>query len=378
VLSEQVESTSLESNVTVIANRRTRKTETMNYVSLDFRTIEWVDGKVRILDQTRLPEKTEYRDLTRAEEMAEAIRCLAVRGAPLIGVAGAYGVALSAHSRKASSPERLKVDITKDIRMLGATRPTAVNLFWALDRMSDVLESADSVGEMRETLLSEAISIHLEDREKCEMIGRNGATLINDGFTILTHCNAGALATGGIGTALAAIYVASAQNKRVKVFASETRPLLQGARLTAWELSRNNIDVTLLVDGARGHLLTKGKVDCIIVGADRIAANGDTANKIGTYPLSVLAQKHNIPFYVAAPLSTFDLTAPAGEAIPIEERESKEVLFFGGTRIGPDNAKVFNPAFDITPHGNISCIITEKHILHPLLEESIEDCFRTP
>jgi len=230
----------------------------------------------------------------------------------------------------------------------------------------------------RENLLYEAISIHLEDRERCDMIGRNGATLIDDGFTILTHCNAGALATGGIGTALAAIYVASAQNKKVKVFASETRPLLQGARLTAWELSQSSIDVTLLVDGARGHLLTKGKVDCIIVGADRIAANGDTANKIGTYPLSVLARKHRVPFYVAAPLSSFDLTVPDGGAIPIEERDGEEVLSFGRTRIGPDNVKAFNPAFDVTPHGNISCIITEKHILRPRFQESIEDCFRTP
>ena len=358
--------------------RRTKKKEAMNYVSLDFKTIEWVDGKVRILDQTRLPEKTEYRDLTHAEEMAEAIRCLAVRGAPLIGIAGAYGVALSACSGKGSSLQRLKADVVKDIRLLGATRPTAVNLFWALSRMSDVLESADSVGEMRENLLNEAISIHLEDRERCDLIGRNGAALLEDGFTILTHCNAGALATGGIGTALAAVYVASAQKKSVKVLASETRPLLQGTRLTAWELSRNNIDVTLLVDGARGHLLSKGKVDCIIVGADRIAANGDTANKIGTYPLSVLAQKHRIPFYVAAPLSSFDLTVPDGEAIPIEERGSEEVLFLGRTRIGPDNVKVLNPAFDVTPHGNISCIITEKHILRPHFEKAIEDCFRIP
>ena len=350
----------------------------MNYVSLDFKTIEWVNGKARILDQTRLPGKTEYRDLTRAEEMAEAIRCLAVRGAPLIGIAGAYGAALSACNRKASSLKALKADVVKDIRLLGATRPTAVNLFWALNRMSDVLESADSVEEMRENLLNEAIAIHLEDRERCDMIGRNGATLIDDGFTILTHCNAGALATGGIGTALAAIYAAFAQNKKVKVFASETRPLLQGARLTAWELSRNSIDVTLLVDGARGHLLAKGKVDCIIVGADRIAANGDTANKIGTYPLSVLAHKHRVPFYVAAPLSSFDLTVPEGGAIPIEERDGEEVLFFGGTRIGPDNVKALNPAFDVTPHSNISCIITEKHILRPPFKESIEDCFRTP
>lgn len=350
----------------------------MNYMSLDLKTIEWVDGKVRILDQTKLPEQAEYRDLVNAEEMAEAIRCLAVRGAPLIGISGAYGVALSAYNGKANSVDRLKADVTRDIRMLGATRPTAVNLFWALNRMSDVLKSADSVTELRENLLNEAISIHLEDRERCEKIGRNGATLIDDGFAVLTHCNAGALATGGIGTALAAIYVASAQNKKVRVFASETRPLLQGARLTAWELSQNNIDVTLLVDGARGHLLARGKVDCIIVGADRIAANGDTANKIGTYPLSVLAQKHRIPFYVAAPLSSFDVTVPEGEAIPIEERDSEEVLFFGRTRVGPENVKVHNPAFDVTPHSNISCIITEKHILHPPFSESIEDCFRTP
>jgi methylthioribose-1-phosphate isomerase len=350
----------------------------MGYVSLNFKTIEWVDGRVRVLDQTMLPGELVYRDLTTVEEMHEAIKSLRVRGAPLIGIAGAYGAVLSAFRAKSQSVETLKDAVKKDIALLGGTRPTAVNLFWALSRMSEVLESLDSTETVREGLLKEAFSIHDEDRKKCDMIGKNGSALIKDGFTILTHCNAGALATGGIGTALAVIYAASSQGKKVKVFASETRPLLQGARLTAWELSRNGIDVTLLVDGARGHLLAQGSVDCAIVGSDRIAANGDVANKIGTYPLSVLAAEHGVPLYVAAPLNTFDLTLADGRAIPIEERGKDEVLAFAGMKTAPQGVKAFNPAFDVTPHENVSCIITEKGLLHAPYTDSISDVFSTP
>jgi len=350
----------------------------MDYISLNFKTIEWMDGNVRILDQTVLPEKVVYRSLTSTVEMAEAISMLRVRGAPLIGIAGAYGVALASHKREAGSFEQYRALVKEDIRVLGKTRPTAVNLFWALSRMSEILDSTGSVGEAREALLGEAKSIHREDEERCNMIGKNGEALIKNGHRILTHCNAGALATGGIGTALAPIYASAARGKSVRVFASETRPLLQGARLTAWELSQNGIDVTLLVDGARGHLMSRRKIDCVIVGADRIAANGDVANKIGTYPLSLLAREHGVPFYVAAPLNTFDLTLPDGEAIPIEERGPEEVVSFGGRRTAPPDVKAFNPAFDVTPHSNISCIITEKQVLRPPFEESIADCFSTP
>lgn len=350
----------------------------MEYVSLNFKTIEWVDGRVRILDQTMLPGGVVYRDLTSSEEMAEAISSLRVRGAPLIGIAGAYGVALASQKREAASFEEYRALVEEDIHRLGRTRPTAVNLFWALSRMCDILDSAGSMEEARKVLLNEAMSIHREDRERCDMIGKNGVTLIEDGYEILTHCNAGALATGGIGTALAPVYAAAADGKNVRVFASETRPLLQGARLTAWELSENGIDVTLLVNGARGHLMSRGRIDCVIVGADRIAANGDIANKIGTYPLSLLAREYNVPFYVAAPLNTFDMTLPDGKAIPIEERSPEEVVSFGGRRTAPCDVKVFNPAFDVTPHSNVSCIITEKQILRQPLEESIGECFSAP
>lgn len=347
----------------------------MREISLGFKTIEWTGNKVRILDQTLLPGDPVYKDIDSVDGMCEAIRELRVRGAPLIGISGAYGVVLSADQRNnESSVESIK----EDIRLLSETRPTAVNLFWALERMRQVIDSTGSGAGLKESLLAEAMSIHREDAARCENIGRNGATLLKDGFTVMTHCNAGALATGGIGTALAPIYVARSRGDRIRVIASETRPLLQGARLTAWELVQSNIDVTLIVDSARGHVLANEKVDCVIVGADRIAANGDVANKIGTYSLSVLAREQKVPFYVAAPLSTFDMTLADGKSIPIEERNGGEVTSFGGKAISPEGVLVHNPAFDVTPHANISCIITEKEILHPPFEESIADCLSTP
>jgi methylthioribose-1-phosphate isomerase len=350
----------------------------MQKSSVGFKTIEWLKRSVRILDQTLLPDSLTYKEMNTPDEMAEAIRSLRVRGAPLIGISGAYGAVLSAYREGSSSFEELKAQIARDVDMLEKTRPTAVDLFWALQRMSGVLESVRDAEEARTKLLEEARAIHLEDMRRCEGIGQNGAVLLRDGFTVLTHCNAGALATGGIGTALAPIYVAINQKKRIEVFASETRPLLQGARLTAWELSQNGIPVTLVVDGARGQVLREKHVDCIVVGADRIAANGDAANKIGTYPLSVLAREHRVPFYVAAPLSSFDLTLESGDEIPIEERDPGEVLSFRDLKISPAGVTAFNPAFDVTPNENITCIITERGILRPPFDVSIADCFSTP
>jgi len=330
---------------------------------------------VSILDQTLLPGILVYEDITSPDEMCEAIRELRVRGAPLIGISGAYGAALSAHRQGRGVTAEA---VLRDIRALSETRPTAVNLFWALERMKNALESPGREEEVKTALLNEAVSIHEEDAERCMGIGTNGSALLEDGFTVMTHCNAGALATGGIGTALAPIYVAASRGMEIRVFASETRPLFQGARLTAWELSQNDIDVTLIVDSARGHVLATENVDCVIVGADRIAANGDTANKIGTYPLSVLARETGVPFYVAAPLSTFDLTLDSGRSIPIEERGPAEVAAFGDSIIAPPEVAIRNPAFDVTPHENISCIITERGILRPPFVESIADCFSTP
>ncbi len=355
-----------------------RRGRQMREFSVGFKTIEWLGRSARILDQTLLPGSLTYRDIGSPEEMAEAIRSLRVRGAPLIGISGAYGAVLSACRVGSILLEELKVQVAQDVGMLRETRPTAVNLFWALERMSNVLESVRSAEETRARLLEEARAIHIEDRKRCEGIGQNGAVLLRDGFTVMTHCNAGALATGGIGTALAPIYVAVNQKKRINVFASETRPLLQGARLTAWELSQSGVPVTLVVDGARGQVLKEKHVDCIVVGADRIAANGDTANKIGTYPLSLLAREHRVPFYVAAPLSSFDMTLRSGGEIPIEEREPSEVLSFRDLRISPEGVTAFNPAFDVTPNENITSIITEKGILRPPFDVSIADCFSTP
>ena len=357
------------------SQRLTLKESSMEDISLGFKTIEWTGDSVRILDQTLLPGSLVYRDIGSPEEMCEAIRQLRVRGAPLIGMSGAYGVVLSACRQGGSvSVETVK----RDMRALSETRPTAVNLFWALQRMKNVFDSAGAGDDIKTALLKEAVAIHEEDAERCRGIGANGDSLLQEGSVVMTHCNAGALATGGIGTALAPVYVAASRGIKIRVFASETRPLLQGARLTAWELSQSGIDVTLIVDSARGHVLSGGVVSCVIVGADRIAANGDTANKIGTYPLSVLARETGVPFYVAAPLSTFDLTIESGESIPIEERDPREVAAIADRLVAPPGVAVRNPAFDVTPHENISCIVTEKGILRPPFVESIADCFSTP
>jgi len=334
---------------------------------MDLPTIQWTDKGIRIIDQTRLPRSRSYLILKSLSEIEEAIRSLRVRGAPAIGIAAAMGVAWHAGSGPENERERVLSLAREAIECLALTRPTAVNLFWALERMRILLEkvSGQSGPQIIAALRREALEILEEDRRVCRRIGQNGSALIPSRARILTHCNAGSLATADYGTALGVIYAAVEEGKHIEVFADETRPLLQGARLTAWELKERNIPVTLLCDSAAGSLLARGAVDCVITGADRIAANGDTANKVGTYPLSVLARKHGVPFYVAAPLSTVDLSLSSGDVIPIEERSPEEVTHMSGRPVAPEGIDVFNPAFDITPAENISAIITEAGIIRP-------------
>jgi methylthioribose-1-phosphate isomerase len=315
---------------------------------------------IRLIDQTQLPEKLVHHDITDHHEMIEAIRRLEVRGAPAIGIAAAYGLALAVRNSGDASIENVR-RLGEEIK---AARPTAVNLFWAIDRvLSRVDEKQPGDLEALMALLwNEAEAIHEEDRAMCRRIGEHGATLINDGDGVLTHCNAGALATGGIGTALAAMYVAHEQGKRIRAYADETRPLLQGARLTTWELQQAGIDVTLLTDNMAGMLMKQGKVNLVIVGADRIARNGDTANKIGTYGVAVLAAYHGIPFYVAAPMTTFDQHTDSGEGIPIEQRAAEEVTAGFGRQTAPDGVKVCSPAFDVTPVELVTAFITDEGI----------------
>lgn len=333
---------------------------------MNFNTISF-DGKtVRVLDQTLLPFKEVYRELFLPEEMADTIKKLVVRGAPLIGVSAAYGVVLSALTHKKDNITEFKQGVLEDVGLLAGTRPTAVNLFYALERMENILHSnIRSVPELVYLLINEAEKIHREDVQMCNRIGDFGEPLIPDGGIIMTQCNAGALATSGVGTALAPIYRASEKGKNVTVYVPETRPLLQGARLTAWELSKNGVPVTIICDSARGWILKKKKVDLCIVGADRIARNGDTANKIGTYSLAVLAKRNGVPFWVAAPKSTFDDRIERGEDIPIEERNGDEVRRIAGKRVAPHLA-VFNPAFDVTEASLITGFITDENLIRHL------------
>ncbi|PJC47367.1 MAG: S-methyl-5-thioribose-1-phosphate isomerase [Candidatus Omnitrophica bacterium CG_4_9_14_0_2_um_filter_42_8] len=329
--------------------------------------IKWKDGKIVFIDQTELPAKLKYVACKDVDILCEAIKKLRIRGAPLIGVAVALGYALAAVNSKQNSWAGLKKDLAKAFQKLRVTRPTAVNLFWALDRMERALLRFVSVKNCTLTkckrfVLKEALKILEEDKNMCIAIGKNGAKLIKNGDVILTHCNAGILATAGQGTALSIIYEAKKQGKRFKVYADETRPLMQGSRLTMWELMRNNIDATLICDNMAASVIKNKGVTKIIVGSDRIAANGDAANKIGTYGLAVLARHHGIPFYVAAPSSTIDKFIKTGEDIPIEERKAEEIIYAGSRQIAPIRAKVYNPAFDVTPHSLISGIITEKGI----------------
>jgi len=335
---------------------------------VNLRAVEWdggLDGCVRILDQTLLPGEVRVLECRDPEEVREAICRLRVRGAPAIGIAAAMGAVLGVRGASASSGAELVARLREVARRLASARPTAVNLTWALRRMVRVAEenAALPVEELKVRLLREAQAIRDEDARMCRAIAEHGAKLIHDGDGVLTHCNAGALATAEYGTALGPLFLAHQQGKRLRVFVDETRPLLQGARLTAWELLQAGLDVTLIVDGAAGHVMQQGRVQRVIVGADRIAANGDTANKIGTYSLAVLARAHGVPFYVAAPSSTFDLSLADGSGIPIEERSPQEVTRGFGRSIAPEGVKVYNPAFDVTPAGYIAAIITERGVV---------------
>lgn len=328
-------------------------------------TIRWEGDRLRLIDQTRLPTELSYIDCRDVETVAEAIVELRVRGAPAIGIAAAYGVVMAALAASQGGNQELFAEhVRRAIQRLRGTRPTAVNLFWALNRMERALEDATGAGPeaMLRRLRWEADAILEEDRSVCRRLGRNGAELIEDGMSVLTHCNAGGLATADYGTALGMIYSAVESGKRVRVYADETRPLLQGARLTAWELKESDIDVTVICDNMAASLMRKGLVDCVIVGADRIAMNGDVANKIGTYGLGVLAHHHRLPFYVAAPVSTIDAKTGSGEGIPIEMRHPEEVTAWFGKQIAPSGIGVYNPAFDVTPHALISAIISERGI----------------
>src|SRR5581483_12010013 len=330
-------------------------------------TIQWTDAGVVMIDQTRLPREETYVTCTTYQQVAEAIRSMVIRGAPAIGVAAAMGIALGMEQAQS-------VDEFEQIcQTIARTRPTAVNLFWAIERMRRVF--ADVAGrllaEIRETLSAEAQQIRREDLAINECIGKNGAPLIPDGKTVLTHCNAGALATAGYGTALGVIRAAIAAGKKVDVFADETRPFLQGARLTIWELQHDHIPATLITDNMAGHFLHSGRIGCVVVGADRIAANGDVANKIGTYSVAVLAKENNVPFYVAAPISTLDLSIPSGDEIPIEHRAADEVTHVHGVPIAPEGASVANPAFDVTPHRYVTAIITERGVARAPYSESL-------
>jgi methylthioribose-1-phosphate isomerase len=331
-------------------------------------TIRWADDGVVMIDQTRLPGEEVYVTCRDHHEVAEAIRRMVIRGAPAIGVAAAMGVALGVC--RSADPE---ADFESICETLSATRPTAVNLFWALERMKAVYAGRRGrpVSEIRARLVEEAERLRRQDIAVNEAIGRNGAPLIPDGKTVLTHCNAGALATAGYGTALGVIRAAFAAGKTIDVMADETRPFLQGARLTAWELQRDGIPVTLITDNMAGHFLKSGRIGCLIVGADRIAANGDVANKIGTYSLAVLAQENRVPFYVAAPVSTLDLTLASGDEIPIEQRSPEEVTHVFGVRVAPEGVAAENPAFDVTPHRLVGAIITEHGVARAPYEETL-------
>ena len=331
-------------------------------------TLEWENRSVRILDQSLLPNRIRYLRCERYEAIARAIETLKVRGAPAIGIAAAMGIALAGLSLRASTFAAFRKKMMPVYERFRRTRPTAVNLFWAIERMKKEVEESEGIAldRLRERLVEASDRLLREDIRINHRIGENGNGIVNRGDTILTHCNAGSLATGGYGTALGVIRAAHAAGKSIRVFADETRPVLQGGRLTAWELLQDRIDVTLITDSMAGHLMKTGKINTCIVGADRIAANGDTANKIGTYSVAVLAGFHRIPFYVAAPLSTIDFTLSGGDQIPIEERSPEEVrTLLGKLQIAPKTVKVFNPAFDVTPASLISGIITEKGIFKP-------------
>jgi len=336
---------------------------------IGYQPIEWLGNKVKLLDQTRLPWEEVYLELSDYQEVASAIKEMRIRGAPAIGVAGAYGIALGALKIEAASRDEFLLKLKDIMQTLAATRPTARNLFVAIDRMQQAAGTGGDMEQIKKALVSEAARIHSEEAEATGKLARFGAELIKDGATILTHCNTGPLATAGYGTALGVIRQAKEQGKKIKVLASETRPLLQGARLTAWELKQALIPFTLITDSMAGYFLSRGEIDCIIIGADRIASNGDTANKIGSYTLAVLTMENGVPFYVAAPVSTIDLSLACGDEIPIEERDPDEVTHLQGISTAPEGTRAANPAFDVTPHYYITAIITEKGVIkEPYIE----------
>jgi len=342
--------------------------------TLSFTVVQWEGGVVRLLDQTRLPDVEEYLDCRTTKDVIAAIQRLSVRGAPAIGVAGAYAVAQAAWLRVETDPAAFRAGLLPEMQAIREARPTAVNLAWAVDRLRGVLDRVDGrpVQEQKDAVLAEARKIHAEDVAACDALGRFGAELLPAAGTVLTHCNAGALATSGRGTAISVIYAARDAGKDVHVLADETRPLLQGARLTAWECRKMGVPVRILCDNAAGWVLSKGGVDCIVVGADRIAGNGDVANKIGTYPLAVMAREHGVPFYVAAPTSTLDLSLASGDEIPIEQRASDEVTIPQGRgRVAPEGVEALNPAFDVTPNRLVAAIITEQGIARAPYVESL-------
>jgi methylthioribose-1-phosphate isomerase len=340
-------------------------------------TIAWEGDAIIMVDQRKLPVTETYVTCTTVNEVAKAIKTMVIRGAPAIGVCAAMGVALGARRSKATGTRQFTAEFQRICDQLAATRPTAVNLFWAIERMKQAFaegaHAGESVEQLKTRLRAAANRIHDDDVESCRAIGRYGAGVVPSEATILTHCNAGALATAGYGTALGVIRGAVEAGKHVRVLADETRPFLQGARLTAWELVKDGIETTVITDNMAGALMRAGEVDLVVVGADRIAANGDTANKIGTYTVAVLAREHGIPFYVAAPWSTIDLQTPDGSRIPIEERNAREVTHVGPSQLTPDGAKVRNPSFDVTPARFVTGIITERGIFSPPFDQSLKN-----
>ncbi|MGD0655220.1 MAG: S-methyl-5-thioribose-1-phosphate isomerase [Thermoguttaceae bacterium] len=344
-------------------------------------TLHWVggvDGHLRLIDQTRLPVEFAEIDCRDVQSVWEAVKTMRIRGAPAIGIAAAYGVCIGLQSVAGGDETAFFNRLNEVADYLATSRPTAVNLFWALKRMREKAESlrARPTAEIAAALLDEARAVHEEDRRMCREIGRHGAALLQDGQGVLTHCNAGGLATSDYGTALAVFYSAAEAGKTLHVYVDETRPLLQGARLTAWELQERGIDATLICDSMAAQVMREGRVQAVITGADRIAANGDSANKIGTYGLAVLARAHNIPFYIAAPSSTFDLSIKSGEEIPIEHRDPREITHAFGRQTAPDGIKVYNPAFDVTPANLITAIICDRGLIRPVTREKIAEVLK--
>ena len=340
-------------------------------------SIEWRGDHLRILDQTYLPKREVYSDIRDVGRVWEAIKKLRVRGAPAIGIAAAYGFYMGIKELPESTFDSFWVEVERVAEYLEGARPTAVNLKWALNRLKTTIQAHKDkpIEEIKEIVLKTAKTIHDEDKRICKKIGENGVSLVQKDARILTHCNTGSLATGQYGTALSVIFHAHEEGKNIQVWVDETRPLLQGSRLTAWELMNAEIPMKLITDSTAGSILKQGKVDLVIVGTDRVAANGDTANKIGTYPLAVLAKENDVPFYVAVPLSTIDMELESGDEIPIEERDDEEITSFNGSQVAPKKVETYNPAFDITPHRYISGFITEKGIVEPPFKEGFEKLF---